>query len=191
MRQSGHAQIIRPRFNNRLLAALSHQALSALRPHLKPLSLAPGAVLCNADESIRRVYFIESGLATLMTEPRPSVVVATVGREGAVGGPTLLLGGGIASGRYEMLVSGSALAMDVPHFRIAVRDNPKFRNRCEAYTQAFFLQVIQNVACSRLHTAEQRCARWLLMCDDQSGDDMLELAQDSLAAILGRAPVGG
>jgi Crp-like helix-turn-helix domain len=120
-----------------------------------------------------------------MTDPRPTVVVATVGREGAVGGPTLLLGGGIASGRYEMLVSGSALAMEVPHFRIALRDNPKFRNLCEAYTQAFFLQVIQNVACSRLHTVEQRCARWLLMCDHQSGDDTLELAQDSLAAILG------
>jgi hypothetical protein len=121
----------------------------------------------------------------LMTESRPAVVVATVGREGAVGGPTLLLGGGIASGRYQMLVSGSALAMEAPHFGIALRDNPRFRNLCEAYTQAFFLQVIQNITCSRLHTAEQRCARWLLMCDDQNRDDTFELAQDSLAAILG------
>jgi CRP-like cAMP-binding protein len=84
-----------------------------------------------------------------------------------------------------MLISGSALALGAPHFRTALRDNPKFRKLCEAYTQAFFLQVIQNAACSRLHTAEQRCARWLLMCDDQTGDDTFKLAQDSLAAILG------
>jgi CRP-like cAMP-binding protein len=84
-----------------------------------------------------------------------------------------------------MLISGSALALEAPRFRTALLDNPKFRNLCEAYTQAFFLQVIQNVACSRLHTAEQRCARWLLMCDDQTGDEPFELAQDSLAAMLG------
>jgi CRP-like cAMP-binding protein len=177
--------VIQSRFKNRLLAALSRKALSALRPHLKPMALASGAVLCRADESMHRVYFIESGVATLMTESCPTVIVATVGREGAVGGPTLFLGGGISSGRYRMLISGSALALEAPHFRTALRDNPKLRNLCEAYTQAFFLQVIQNVACSRLHTAEQRCARWLLMCDDQTGDETFELAQDSLAAMLG------
>jgi CRP-like cAMP-binding protein len=185
MRHSGQAQVIQSTFKNRLLAGLSRKALSALRPHLKPMSLARGAVLCRADESMYRVYFIESGVATLMTEPCPTVIVATIGREGAVGGPTLLLGGGIASGSYEMLISGSALALEAPHFWTALRDNPKFRNFCGAYTQAFFLQVIQNVACSRLHTAEQRCARWLLMCHDQTGGEAFELAQDSLAAMLG------
>jgi CRP-like cAMP-binding protein len=177
--------VIQSTFKNRLLAALSRKALSALRPHLKPMSLGRGAVLCRADEWMHRVYFLESGVATLMTEPCPTVIVATVGREGALGGPTLLLGGGFASGRYQMLISGSALALEAPRFPTVLRDNPKFRNLCEAYTQAFFLQVIQNVACSRLHTAEQRCARWLLMCDDQTGDDTFELPQDSLAAMLG------
>jgi hypothetical protein len=185
MQNPKQAQVIQPKFKNRLLAALSHKALWALRPLLKPMSLACDAVLCRAEESIHRVYFIESGVATLMTESCPTVMVATVGWEGGVGGPTLLLGGGIASGRYQMLISGSALALEAPHFRTALRDDPKFRNLCEAYTQAFFLQVIQSVACSRLHKAEQRCARWLLMCDDQTGDDTFELPQDSVAAMLG------
>ena len=185
MRDPALAQIIRPNSENRLLGALSHEALSALRPHLKPMCLARGDVLCGADESRRCVYFVESGVASLIIETGGSVVLATVGREGAVGGPTLLLGGGIAFGRYQVLVSGSALAMEALQFRIALREILKLRSLCETYTQAFFVQVLQNVACSRLHTAEQRCARWLLMGDDQTEDDTLELAQDSLAAILG------
>jgi hypothetical protein len=97
-----------PELSNRLLGTLSHEALSALRPHLKPIAAVRGAVLCDANESKWRVCFIESGLASLVTEHPAPVAVATVGREGAVGGPTLLLGGGIAFGRHEMLISGSA-----------------------------------------------------------------------------------
>jgi hypothetical protein len=60
---------------------------------------------------------------------------------------------------------------------MALRENPKFRRFCDAYTDAFFKQVRQNVACSTLHAAEQRCARWLLMCDDQVGDDRTRTEQ--------------
>ena len=170
---------------NRLLAAMPREVLWRLRPHLTPVYVARGTVLCEADESRRRVYFVERGVTSLVTENGASVVIAAVGSEGAVGGPTPLLGGGIAFGRYQMLVSGSALAMEASHFRIALREISKLRSLCEAYTQAFFAQVLQNLLCSRLHSAEQRCARWLVMCDDQIRDDRLELGQDSLAAILG------
>jgi CRP-like cAMP-binding protein len=173
------------KFRNRLLATFSHEALSALRPHLESITAARGAVLCEASDSRWRVCFIESGVASLVTEYPAPVVVATVGREGAVGGPTLMLGGGLAFGRYQMLMAGAALAMEAPRFRITLRENPTFHSLCDAYTQAFFEQLLQNIACSRSHAAEQRCARWLLMCDDQSGEDMFELAQDSLAAMLG------
>jgi CRP-like cAMP-binding protein len=183
-REPALGQISRPRFENQLLATLSNEALSALRPRLEHLSLERGAVLSAANDSTRRVYFVESGLVSLVTENRAPVVVATVGREGSVGGPTLLLGGAIVFGRYQMLTSGAAVAMEASTFRIALRENPKFRSLCEAYTQAFFIQVLENLACSRLHSAEQRCARWLLLCDDQTGDDSFELAQDSLSALL-------
>jgi CRP-like cAMP-binding protein len=172
-------------FKNLLLATLPHHALSALRPHLKLVTLARGAVLSDADDSMRQVRFVESGVVSLVTEHLTPVVVATVGREGAVGGPTLLLGGGINFGRYEMLMSGSALALEATRFHDALRENPSFHSLCEAYSQTFFAQVLQNLACRKSHTAEQRCARWLLMCEDQIEHETFDLAQDSLAAMLG------
>jgi len=149
------------------------------------MTLARGAVLREAIDSRRSVYFIEYGLASLVTGHPAPAVVATVGREGAVGGPTPLLGGGIAFGRYEMLISGAALALEAPCFHNALRQDPKVHSLCEAYCQTFFAQVLQNIACRDSHTAEQRYARWLLMCDDQTEYDAFELAEESLAAMLG------
>ena len=45
--------------------------------------------------------------------------------------------------------------------------------------------MLQAVPCNRLHTVEQRCARWLLMCADRTEDDTFELTQESLAEMLG------
>ena len=54
---------LRPR--NRLLAALPHEVLSSFRPHLKPVSLPRGRVLCDVDEPRRRVYFVEAGVVSV------------------------------------------------------------------------------------------------------------------------------
>jgi CRP-like cAMP-binding protein len=83
-----------------------------------------------------------------------------------------------------VLVPGSALTMEVPAFRRALRQSPKLRMACEAHTRALLVQVLQAVPCTRLHTVEQRCARWLLMCADRTEDDTFELAQECLAEML-------
>jgi Crp-like helix-turn-helix domain len=52
-------------------------------------------------------------------------------------------------------------------------------------TRALFVQIFQAVPCTTLHTVEQRCARWLLMCADRTEDDTFELAQECLAEMSG------
>ena len=83
-----------PALSNRLLGALPNEVLWYLRPHLKPVSLTRGKVLCEADEPLRRVYFVESGAVSLVTvfEDGSTAEMATVGREGVVGIDTLLGG---------------------------------------------------------------------------------------------------
>jgi CRP-like cAMP-binding protein len=175
--------------SNRLLAALPGATLSSLQPHLEAAPLARGSVLLEVDEPLTRIYFPETGVVSLLTaiENRVTVGVATVGREGAVGVATLLLGGDTALGRYQVLVPGSALTMEVPAFRSALRQSPKLRRACEAHTRALFVQMLQAVPCNRLHTVEQRCARWLLMCADWKEDDTFELTRNCLAEMLGVA----
>ena len=94
---------------NRLLAALPQDVLMGLRPHLKPVSLSRGRVLCEADEPLGRAYLVEVGAVSLVTvfEDGTTAEMATVGREGMVG-IGILLGGEHALGRYVVPVSGFA-----------------------------------------------------------------------------------
>jgi len=47
-------------------------------------------------------------------------------------------------------------------------------------------QLAQSVACNRLHTIDQRCARWLLMTHDRvGGGDNFDLTQEFLSYMLG------
>jgi CRP-like cAMP-binding protein len=175
---------LKPR--NRLLAALPHDVLSSLRPHLKPVSLPRGRVLCDAEEPLKRVYFVEAGVVSLVTvfEDGTTPEMATVGREGMVG-ISALLGGDHALGRYVVPVPGFALAMEASWFQGALRERPELRAACEVYAQAFVRHILQNVACSAAHSVEQWCARWLLMCHEQAEHDTVELTQECLAEMLG------
>jgi CRP-like cAMP-binding protein len=175
---------------NRLLAVLPDSELLRLQPHLQAVLLAPGSVLFDADERAERVYFLDSGVASLAAvfENRFAVGVATVGREGVVGAAPLLLGGTTSLGRSRVLVPGSARTVEVSAFQRALGSSSKFRAACEAYTRALLVQILQAVPCSRLHTVEQRCARWLLMCADRADDDKVELRCEALAEMLGVPP---
>jgi CRP-like cAMP-binding protein len=175
---------LKPR--NRLLAALPHKVLSSLRPHLKPVSLRRGRVLCDAVEPLKRVYFVDAGLVSLVTvfEDGTTPEMATVGREGMVG-IGALLGGEHALGRYVVPVPGFALAMETSRFQAALREGPELRAACEAYAQAFIGHLLQNVACNAAHLVQQRCARWLLTCHDQAEHDTFDLTQEYLADMLG------
>jgi CRP-like cAMP-binding protein len=53
------------------------------------------------------------------------------------------------------------------------------------YAQALFDQVAQGAACNRVHTIEERCARWVLMTQDRVESTVLPLKQQFLAEMLG------
>jgi CRP-like cAMP-binding protein len=136
--------------HNQLLAALPDRHLQSLQPHLDATPLASGSVLVELDEPLTHVYFVETGVVSLLTtlENRATVGAATVGREGAVGIASLVLSGEHALGRYKVLVPGSALTMEVPAFRRALRQRPKLCTACEAHTRSLFVQMLQAVPCT-------------------------------------------
>lgn len=171
---------------NLLLAALPHEVLSNLLPHLKPEYLPRSKVLCDVDEPLRRVYFVEKGLVSMVAvfEDGTTAEMATLGREGLVGIGSVL-GGEQALGRYVVPMPGLALAIEASQFRTAFRNSPELRAACVAYAQAFLREALQTAACNSVHMVEERCARWLLMSHDRSDGDTLALTQEYLAGMLG------
>jgi hypothetical protein len=131
--------------------------------------------LCDAEEPLKRVYFVEAGIVSLVTvfEDGTMPEMATVGREGMVC-IGALLGGEHPLGRYVVLVPGFALAMEASEFQGSLRETPELRAACEAYAQAFVSHLLLNVACNAAHSVEQWCARWLLMCADRTEDETVK-----------------
>jgi CRP-like cAMP-binding protein len=175
---------LRPR--NRLLATLPRRVLSSLLPHLVPVMLPRDQVLCEADEPLTHVYFIETGLVSMVSvfDDGTTAEMATVGREGLVGIDTLL-GGERALGRYVAPLSGLALMMEAVRFQSVLRISPELRAVSENYARAFLREALQTAACNSVHMVEERCARRLLISHDRSDDEALTLTQEHLAAALG------
>ncbi len=55
----------------------------------------------------------------------------------------------------------------------------------QKYVLANLVQSAQNAACNRLHTINERLARWLLTCHDRVQSDRMPLTHEFLGQMLG------
>lgn len=161
---------------------------------MERIELTPRRVLYDPDKPIEHVYFPEDGVISLVSnlEEGSTLEIATIGKEGMVGVPVLL--GAVSSPLQAFAqVPGHAFQMSTAEFKRALMNGTGLRRVLELYTQALFTQLSQSVVCNRLHSIEQRCARWLLMTADRVRNSRFILTQEFLAQMLGvrRASVNG
>jgi CRP-like cAMP-binding protein len=168
---------------NRLLAVLPEPARIA--PLLERVRFAQGETIYERGETITHYVFPFSGVTSIVKEMEHGTVeIGTVGPEGMLGVPALL-GTPVTSAR---IFAQSDLIAD----RIAVHEldaiaasSPGTQHTLLRYVYAFHEEVAQTVACNRLHSLEQRLARWLLMTHDRLGTPSMPLKQRFLAYMLG------
>jgi CRP-like cAMP-binding protein len=69
--------------------------------------------------------------------------------------------------------------------RQAFRSSEEIRDRILEFVQEQTFSLGQIAGCHRLHRAEERLARWLLMAQDRVQSDYLYFTQEFLAMMLG------
>jgi CRP-like cAMP-binding protein len=155
-------------------------------PELEPVSMTLKQVFYQPNGDIPYVYFPLSTVASLVVKMQDGqiVEVATVGNEGMVGLP-VFLGARTFSGQAFTQVAGEAVRMPSTLFRSEVGRLSSLHEVLHHYTQALFTQISQSAACNRLHSVDQRCARWLLMTEDRVGAEQFPLTQEFLSQMLG------
>jgi DNA-binding MarR family transcriptional regulator len=133
------------------------------------------------------VFFpIDCVLSTVAEGAGGEVVeVATVGNEGMAGISVFLGVGSSATLQTFAQISGDVLVLRAEDFTAHLQANARLRDVMGRYTQALLTQISQSAACNRLHPAQERMARWLLMTHDRVGKDEFELTQQFLAQMLG------
>jgi CRP-like cAMP-binding protein len=175
------------RSGNMLLDALPESERDRLLQHAKPHHLKIRHVLFEPNRVIRDVHFPLSGIVSLVTLMKDGDVVemATIGREGVVGVPMALNGSLIPNAQGISQVEGDSLSISVEAFQEELARGGMLRSLVNEYVQALFSLVGQNAACNRLHSIQQRCARWLLLTQDRLESDEYRLTHEFLAQMLG------
>jgi CRP-like cAMP-binding protein len=171
---------------NRLLTLLSARDYLRLRPHLERAPLTYRQSLYEANKPIESVYFIETGVGSLVNTMSngQAAEVGTIGNEGLVGLP-IVLGDAQAPTSVYIQVPGSGLSMSAARLKAELAASATMRAVMLRYTHALFNQVAQSAACNHFHTIEQRCCRWLLMTHDRMESEEFLLTQEFLAMMLG------
>ncbi len=172
--------------HNKILLALPKGECDAIFAKLEFVSLPVRTVLNGTGLPIKFAYFINGGLASVLTTVNggKSVEVGLCGKEGFVGLP---LAAGFTSSptRILMQVAGSGFQVSAKDFAVALRECPSLRIALQRSTLELALQSSQVAACNRLHEVDERLARWLLMSQDRLGGDIVPLTQEFLAHMLG------
>ena len=173
-----------PLYKNRILASLPSDEIARLAPHLKPLALEQKKVLLNGNFSY--AYFLEDGIASIVitVEDGSTVEVGVVGIDGVVGLASLL-GAKSAPGRTFIQIAGSGFRIPGKILKVEFEREGRLRRQLQKYVQAFLTQASQTAACNRLHSIEERLARWLLTCHDRMKTNRLQLTQEFLGQMLG------
>ncbi len=174
---------------NLLMAALPEDSLERLLPHLEPVTLPPEEIVYNFGDKLTHVYFpnknaIVSSLCN--ADEYASVEIGLCGNEGAVGF-SALFGSETTPHQNLVQVPGSASRMTVASAREEFRRGGRFQELILKFGQAMFVQVAQTALCNRLHSDEERLARWLLLSNDRMEVHQLPLSRALLAKLLGRS----
>jgi len=171
---------------NRLLSALPPAAFALIADDLYPVSLAKGQILYAVGAPLEHVYFMEDGLASVMTtmENGAASEVGMIGPEGMIGA-SALLGGKVSAQHIVVQLPGHALRIAARLCKAAFDADADIRRVMLGFVEDILNLSAQTAACNRLHQVEQRCARWLLMASDRVQSRVLALTQEFLAAMIG------
>ncbi len=185
MTKHGQAESSDPK-TNRLLAKMEPADYTALMRQSTVVRLKFRQRLYAQDKPIDAVYFPLTCMVSLLvtTDGNPQMEMATVGKEGVVGASELIQTQG-AMGVNLVQIPGEAVKIRTDVFRKFMDSRPLMLKVMHQHLYALMRQILYGAACNRLHSMEERCARWLLMTHDRAGQDNFPLTQEFLSHMLG------
>jgi CRP-like cAMP-binding protein len=132
------------------------------------------------------LVFVTAGCVsiTLKMEDGSTPEVGLMSREGLLG-YQLLLGAESLSSGHLMHGGGTGIIVPRQHLQMLFAEDAEFRTRILELTLAQTSAARQLTACSTVHEAEQRLARWLLSVSNSLGSTTVPVKQEVISLMLG------
>ncbi len=172
--------------HNRLLTGLSPADFGLLAPFLEHIELDRDYVLVIPNKPIEYVYFIESGMVSVVAEKSDgrSIEVGVYGRDG-MGATTVLLGSDQTPHHQFMQIGGAGFRLSAVDFLRIVDQSSTLRNMMLRFVHVFMTQTAQTALVNGSSVIEERLARWVLMCHDRLDALEFPITHDFLSMMLG------
>jgi CRP-like cAMP-binding protein len=171
---------------NRILRALPPDVRDQVVRQSGKIEFKSGHVIYAAGEPVEHIYFINTGLVSLVKSMRDGqcVEVGAVGAEGLIG---VFASFGFDHALVDYIVQVPVAALRVSRRRLEseILRQDALQKLVAAYLFLLTNQLAQVSACNRLHLLEQRFCHWLLVAHDNCPSDNFRFTHESLALLLG------
>ena len=171
---------------NQLLGAMEPASRKRISPHLEPIELKLGALVCEAGGLLKHAYFPQGSVLSLLTvlENGSAIETANIGREGAFGLFAAMYSR-VSFNRCIVQLVGPMVRCPIEVVQSEFKASEHLRDLFVSFSETLLSQVQQTVACNAMHTTEERMCRWLLMMHDRAEGETLTYTHEFLANILG------
>ena len=171
---------------NRLLALMPADDFAALAPHLEWVQLDKGHVIVEPGEVIGHVYFLESGVGSIVAcSPEGLQVEAGLFGIDGFSPVEVVLGSDRSPHRIIIQVADDSWRIPAQVLRQAVEASPSLRGLLLRYVLALNTQSSFTALSNAMHPIEERLARWILMCDDRTDVSEMPLTHEFISIMLG------
>jgi CRP-like cAMP-binding protein len=142
--------------------------------------------LADSKRPIDRVFFLDTGLASNVTNTRHQkpIEIGVVGREGVVNLP-VLLGTDRTPGATYIQIPGDGHSIETCRIREAMAESTSLQRAVVMCAYVYMEQMASTVLANGRGTVLERLARWLLMAHDRVDGDALPLTHELLSVMLG------
>src|SRR5271163_1852243 len=172
--------------SNRLHGALETSSRQRIDPHLEPIKLKLGDIVCEAGGLLKHAYFPQGAVLSLLTVLKngSAIETANIGREGAFGLFAAMYSR-VSFDRCLVQLEGGMVRCPIELLRSEFSRSEHVRDLFVSYSETLLSQVQQTVACNALHSTEERMCRWLLMMHDRAEGEALPYTHEFLSHMLG------
>jgi CRP-like cAMP-binding protein len=172
--------------SNRLLGAMETASRKRIEPHLEPINLKLGDIVCDAGGLLKHAYFPQGSVLSLLTvlEDGSAIETANIGREGAFGLFAAMYSR-VSFNRCLVQLEGSMVRCPIELLQSEFKRSEHVRDLFVSYSETLLSQVQQTVACNAMHSTEERMCRWLLMMHDRAEGEVLTYTHEFLSHMLG------
>jgi CRP-like cAMP-binding protein len=171
--------------SNELLARVSRADLRLFEDHLEAVELPVRKQLQGRNKRIEHVYFLDSGVASIVANGARAIEVGMIGREGMTGVPVLFGDSDRVPHETYMQIAGRGQRLSATKLREAIAASASLHHVLLTAAHQFLVQTTQTALANGRNNIEERLARWLLMAHDRSDGDEVVLTHEFLAVMLG------